>query len=239
MNNQSIIETNTVTEVEETPLAKRINWLIKNTANENSSLEENYRNIADAVWAEANRKPVKKTAESIVVNYAQGNVELTARLMEAQTVIRNTLKKMTHGYPPELAWAFYRNNFAILGLFEKGTSWNYKDKNITFEIQAGTIKLSPDHVLKFNNGNYNGDKESSIEIRYLNNDPIALAQMVRKECRKFAADAGEKYLYALNKEKAELEQKVIALQRDIDTNKGMKPLKGKRTPKPKFVPTNS
>jgi hypothetical protein len=237
MNDKINTNKSAVSEVEVTPSSKYIDWLLKNSINETDTPETTYRKIAEAVWAEATRKSAKPKASELIVNYAKSNGELLNRLYEARTVINNTLYKMTHGYAEEFNWAQSSNPIHIIGIFERNpawhrSSWGQEFNDITSKIQNGTMKIKDNHIIKFSCN----DKVASLEVRYLNNDPIALAQMVRQACRKNVKAIQSEKLVALNKEQIELNKKVAELQNRIASVQNEKPMKGKRVPKPKYVP---
>lgn len=242
MNDQINTNATVTPEVEATPSSKYIDWLLKNSIDETDSPETTYRKLAEAVWAEATRKPAKPKASELITNYTNSNSELLNRIYEARTVINNTLRKMTDGYAEELLWAGSSRPINIIGIFAPNPSfnrnrWEPKDIDVTSKIQNGSLKLNDNHFIKFTYTTYSNEaKIGSIEVKYLNNDPMALAQMVRRVCRKNAETYQANRITLLNKEQDELNKKVAELQNRVALARNVKPMKGKRVPKPKYVP---
>lgn len=217
--------TSTTEAVSSNPSEKFINWLIKENINPELSPEENYANIIRAAMEQANLKPKRQSVDSLIADYALSNKALADRLYTARTVINNTLRKMTHGYPPEFDWAHNSGLLTIQGIYRKQSSWgNTHEGDITRELATGATTLKQSDFIKFTYDN--GRKSASLSVEFLNNDPMALAQHVRNVCRAFAEKNQGEELKKLKESKANVEEKLNQIQVSLDkaTNtKGMKP----------------
>lgn len=219
-------ENTTAAEVElEAPSDKAINYFINTFVDENSSVEENYRNLIKSVWGEARKPSTKKPSiNELVTDQIFSSYNLAVRIEETRTVIRNTLRKMTHGYPDEFRWAMSRFGLRVFDIVRPGAGWNRSDLSLKNGILAGTHKLNGNDVVKFG---YHDSRtaEFSIQLKYLQNDPIAVAQMVRTACRNHAAKEENKVISKLQQERKDLEAQLEKANKALEQAKQAKTIK--------------
>lgn len=198
MTNTTITTVNEIVPADNAP-TKFADYLIRvnaeNTTSETS--EEAQRALINRVWAEATKPITAKTPTSTIVEAHTATTDaLIERLRIAHTVIGNTLRKMTHGIPDSLLWGV-------------GTTQYYKFRINT--IVNNTLHFSYSY-------GYNGKwSEASIHLRYLNNDPIAVAQMVRIMCRAHANEEYRKAEAVRATQRNTLQTQINQLQNQIKT----------------------
>ena len=221
MNNVSTSIDSTTTQAQNVPSEKFINFLIKSSTENAATPEEAYHNLIEATWAKATVDTRKRVPlNELAASYAKQHTELSARIREAQTVMANTLFKLRHmEIPEELKWAFQRSqHINIVGVFRQKTQYNQTSfVNITASAGNPAAELQPTDIVKFTIGN--GGTEFSIELRYLNGDPIAVAQMVRRKVKIYNEKLNRNKVASIRKKQTELQKSIDALTKQLEQAK--------------------
>jgi hypothetical protein len=188
-----------------------ITRLIEAAAKNTSSPEEAQRELAQYVWEEATR--TKNVYEQMAA-FVGLSVQLETRIRKAAVVAHQTLRKLTYpSVPPEWDWvsdsSFYQ--IRIIGL--ERHSWNgykFRETDIFRDVNRNNGNLKNKTVVKFlilRKGHEN--LERSIPMRFLNNDPLAVAQDVRVQAKNHALEEYRKELALVENELESLSEKHV------------------------------
>lgn len=197
------------------------------------------RKIEDVKWLEKKRD---RSINSLIIQHTQSSEELVKRIEFAGRVILNTLRKMTHGTPEEFGWVYGGRRIAVRGIYRKPTVLpgrsSRPNEDITAQISRGTIVPGPDHVVVFSSGGF----DAELPLSLLNNDPIAIAQMVRAKCRAYAETTIRTQLNELIRKKKDMaethESEMKKLEKALEEKRAFSKMKpaGRRKKK---VPAGS
>lgn len=185
----------------------------------------------------ASQQNRKKTPFQDFQGYASAETELLKRVYFIKEVMRNTLRKMTHGNPEHFDWAkSYTGKITQIGFFRKSRSHKGLDTIDITTLPANYVFKDAD-VIRFTHLNTFTKKETVVVLpaMMLRQDPILIAQMVRKECRDFAATKEYKERVAKNAEIAEAQKKLESLEKELFALQTRKPMKTVSRLKPKKV----
>jgi hypothetical protein len=188
-----------------------ITRLIEAAAKNASSPEEAQRELAQYVWEEATR--TKNVYEQMAA-FVGLSVQLETRIRKAAVVAHQTLRKLTYpSAPPEWDWvsnsSFYQ--IRIIGL--ERHSWNgykFRETDIFRDVNRNNGNLKNKTIVKFlilRKGHEN--LERSIPMRFLNNDPLAVAQDVRVQAKNHALEEYRKELALVENELESLSEKHV------------------------------
>jgi hypothetical protein len=192
---------------------KSIDYILKNSQG-SADFKENLLTAVNITLEQVNNKArAKKSAEESIISSFTAHLDLAGRISFAREVGKNTLRKMTHGYPKNLEWLNSRGRITVIGVFRNQPSFrgdNYED--VTSKIVSGSLQLGPMDVVRFSATHYSGASSiGELPLELLREDPIAVAQMVRKECRRHA----EKEFNAQNQN---VSKRLADLKREYEAN---------------------
>lgn len=185
-----------------------IAYIVKNSQNGSSAEEIIKSAISLAVEQVNNKLNARKSVEESVVSSLAAHNELKQRIGFAREVGRNTLRKMTHGNPKSLDWMKSSGDISVIGVYRKQMSFRQQEyTKITSSIISGSTKFGSLDVVRF----YVGGHVAELSLELLREDPMLIAQMVRKECRLHA----EKEFNAQNQN---LSKRLADLKREYEAN---------------------
>jgi len=192
---------------------KTTDWLIRTATENASSPEEAYRLLVEVTWERATQKKFKKNSFEAVTEFSTGQQELLERIQFVREVASNTLRKLTYDtVPSEWAWAQYRSgSITITGVFRHDSTWGGRDVNITADIASGAKTLNKSDFIKFTVNNGSRTIEGQVAVNLLNNDPIAISQLVRSSSKRQARTTLTSERKSLQDEKKELEAKLAKM----------------------------
>lgn len=204
---------------------KTVDYIVKNAMEETNTEAGLRKAVALTLEQITFASNSKKSAEALVAGSFREQRELVSRISFARAVGQNTLRKMTHGHPATLNWMNSRGRITVIGVFRRVSS--FRDQNsyndITDRIISGTESIKASDVVRFSVTAFNGKVLlGEIAVELLRNDPIAVAQLVRRECRIHA----EKEYNARNNDIA---KRISDLEKDFERN--LAKLKGESTEK--------
>jgi hypothetical protein len=194
---------------------KFINHLITTNTSDSVAVEDNYKALIQSVWDAARQNAPRSKPKNVVTEYVQSNHELLERIFFAREVIRNTLRKTTYGvYPAEFNWVWGNSvDIVITGIYRRGSSWNRTDERINDKLINGTYTYSDNDYVKFSVKGLGHDaREYTLDLRYLNNDPVAIAQMVRRLAKANAKKHHDEKVAEVYKNLTEAEKNLEALK---------------------------
>lgn len=211
-----------------------IAYIVKNSQS-GSNAEENIKSaIALAVEQVNNKLNARKSVEESVVSSLAAHNELKQRISFAREVGRNTLRKMTHGHPKSLDWLKSGGDISVIGVYRKQMSFRQNEyTKITSSIISGSTQFGSLDVVRFSVGN---GHVAELPLELLREDPMLIAQMVRKECRLHAEKEFNAQNQNLSKRLADLKREYEASLAKLEKEKEKavtKPIKPSFKAKPK------
>ena len=176
METTTVTNSTTVTASEETALPEKlVNYFLRTASEGSTSQDEFNTKLIELVHAHAkndNRRRIPAT--ELVMNHAVVSTKLAERISEAQEVMFNTLRKMTHGIPEQLRWAQNRTrSIHVLGVYRHSTSFgSTRSEDYTSKIASGKEPIRGYDSVTFEVTNSMGAKVvAEIPINLLNGDP--------------------------------------------------------------------
>lgn len=160
------------------------------------------------------KKPKPKT-ERMMAEYATASLDMTSRINFASEVVLNTLRKMTHGTPESFSWAYGRGPVSVTGIYRNFARPFAKTDNreISKQLSNGSMTVEDTDFVAFHIGGSMG----YLPVATLKNDPIAIAQMVRTQCRKYAEKRHAEQLRLAQRERDDLVETQASELRKLET----------------------
>lgn len=179
--------------------------LFADALNASSNQQEVYEYLAKNAFEAGLKAQVKKTkpkTERMMTEYASASLDMTSRINFAGEVVLNTLRKMTHGTPEDFSWAYGRGPVSVTGIYRNfAKPFVTKDnREISKQLSNGSMTVEDTDFVAFHIGGSMG----YLPVAMLKNDPIAIAQMVRSKCRKYAEKRNAEQLRSLQRERDDL-----------------------------------
>lgn len=145
------------------------------------------------------------------IQHQEAQQVLYDRVAFAAEVIGNTTRKLTVPVPVQFRWAVKGIQFIDFRVMEQ-TDYHYAvDKSEA--VSKGEIPITEETTLFFTVKHFaSKPQQISLPVKYLTNDPVAIAQWVRTTAREEAPKERENYLTALKKNLDEAQKKLDQAQ---------------------------
>lgn len=218
---------------------KALDYIIKQAC-DNGSSEEAIRKAISLTLEQVDIVSRKKLrTEALVASSFHEQRELASRISFFRAVGLNTFRKMTHGHPADLNWLYSRGRIHVVGVFRPVHS--FRDKNpmsdITDQVVSGSKIVESSDVIRFYVTALNGNFLTvELPVNLLRNDPMIVAQKVRKECRAYAEKQYNSRNDDISRRIAELERNYKSdlekLQNESTNKNSAKPMKSPFSAKP-------
>lgn len=184
----------------------------------------------------ASQQNRRKTPFEDFQNYSHAETLMLKRIRFIQEVMRNTLRKMTHGNPDHFNWAKgYNDEITKIGFFRQSSKHRGLDTVDIMKLPEG-YKFKGNDVIRFTHTRKNLNKDERVVVlpaELLHCDPIRIAQMVRQECRDFATKNEYSERVAKDAEIAEAKKRLESLEAEMFKLQTRKPMKAKHIKKDK------
>lgn len=192
---------------------KSIDYILKNSQ-DGTDISENLKTAVSMTLEQVNNKAnARKSAEESVISSFAAHRDLVKRIEFAREIGKNTLNKMTHGFPQSLSWLNTRGRISVVGVFRREYSIREpKYTDITDKLISGSVQLGSLDVVRFSATHFNGGGVvAELPLEALRNDPMAVSQMVRKACRLHAEKE-------FNARTQNLSKRIADLKREYEQN---------------------